>query len=612
MALQRGTKAGVSGIIELSTGAQFHVEPMAHGGALAPIVRDRTGRGSGGHQKVRLGTISGGGTVKGTAPADQYPIPTELRGATGNLRFQMHDGDYVTIPVVISNAQWSFAEATKDRWDLTIAWTKNGTPSIAWAGSQTTTSLATANNQETYEGLQKIVDDKGLTTGAVQRFDCQGIDDTDAAETSLITSLTSGATAPISGLKLVNSTLVRTDSDACIVMLKWGLRTSEDEIEQDSSYILDDPKDLQDQENIAVVHNTSTPPANPTPVLTNVKIAAKQTKQLNDGKWITVYQFRTQDSEDEVEQGGTRVVVDSSAVPIASEKVVTTVSGDSLGNPSILGVAVTETKRLNDGKIASIERYEFQTPQQKVENDNSWAKREYLEPNEKVVTTLEATTSDPDTYIGTLASTFFAESGAKRITVKKVNPRVAQVTRYYVASWAIAYPSGPNVGGRTYAITEQRIAMVVGTETAVADAVKFYPAEVREVVSGQQFKVLFAMENKEHVIREFGFKRQFAASSITDYASMVGKANDATWNGLAKGTVKYAGAEYDMKAGVLTAIYKFIWRAEPWAVIIPPALICHATGTLTAGTATSITNLATAGVVCSASWNRDSYNVFGF
>jgi hypothetical protein len=169
------------------------------------------------------------------------------------------------------------------------------------------------------------------------------------------------------------------------------------------------------------------------------------------------------------------------------------------------------------------------------------------------------------------------------------------------------------VGGKTFMVNERRVAQRVGTETNAEDAVDFRVAEVIPVISGQRWRVLFSWENAEYVVRAFGFTRQYASTSIADYASIVDKTNDAAWNGLDKGTVKYAGAEYTMKAGIVTITYNFLWRREPWALVQPPMTIVHSGGELTAGTWYAAKVLRdTYSVSCDAAWNRDSFTTFGF
>jgi hypothetical protein len=169
------------------------------------------------------------------------------------------------------------------------------------------------------------------------------------------------------------------------------------------------------------------------------------------------------------------------------------------------------------------------------------------------------------------------------------------------------------VGGDTYMDFEDRMAMTVEENADPEEGVKFYIAAYVPVVSGQTYKALFSREIKQHTIRKFGFKRQFVSSSITDYQSMVGKANDASWNGLATGTVKYLGAKYEMKANVVTVDYFFMWRAELWVDVFPPPLMGHATSNaFTAQSFQTVNALQAAGVACRAAWNRDSFGTFGF
>lgn len=383
---------------------------FTHGGSVTHDLINRTGRGSGGVTKYRLGDLKGGGYGKGKAQTSGPPAPTSIQYATGTITEQLTDGCSVTIPVRLTEIAWSQAEKTEDGWDVSFKWALDGEPAWDWNGTQITPDVPAANSQETYEGLAKVADNNGLTTSAVQRIDRQGVDDTDAAENAAIATIIGAASTPISGLKLVDTSMVRTDATGIVVLLKWGLVDSADAIQNPETKTVTDPLGLESSATRASVYTTGSPPSNPT--VSGVTLRTYEDIKLNDTKSERVYAFGERTTKEDVEFPGSRINIDPADLSTNGEQTTVHNTGSTPADPA----PPTHTKIVSHWTVALTSagtpkssttwRFEPQTSQDKIQQDESYIATDPLGlKSEAKQTLVDATPDPPDGFVTRVTTT---------------------------------------------------------------------------------------------------------------------------------------------------------------------------------------------------------------
>lgn len=270
------------------TAAAFNVKIAGHNGVISYPKIKRTGRGSNGAPMLRLGGAVGTFTMTGRAQLTGFPVPTKPQFASGTLTLAMQlDGstspptvkDKVDLPAKVTGIQWALEEGDDDAnpapgqdvWTFIATVELSGQPVWTWQGTQVTTSAPGPSDQETYEGLQKTYDAQGFLTAAVQRIDCDGVGDSDSAESAKLIAMVAAAVSPPQpNLKVVSAayskSLEADDSNGGQIVITWGLMDSVDQQVVPLNVFTQDAGDQTSTRTLAQIwHNTDSPPTQPSP-----------------------------------------------------------------------------------------------------------------------------------------------------------------------------------------------------------------------------------------------------------------------------------------------------------------------------------------------------------
>ena len=192
------------------------------------------------------------------------------------------------------------------------------------------------------------------------------------------------------------------------------------------------------------------------------------------------------------------------------------------------GVVLTVTWGLSDTK-------------DQVELGGSDSVRSFVDANMDRVTTLVDTTAgtSASAIANALLSGFQAENFALKLSVKKLNPVKAAVTKEY-------FDPGIMVIGRSFIDPTPQLAFLDG------GVVKVYVASAMDLDATRAW-YLVTPSILTNWVRRFVLVRWFpAGATIPEFASLAGKTNVASFLGLAAGTCYYEGPEYACKVGATT------------------------------------------------------------
>jgi hypothetical protein len=374
MGVTRGKNAGVGGTLVSvlldgrGTAAPFNAKITEQNGGIGFPKIDRRGRGSAGAPKIRLGDSSGSGKIAGEYQLTGYPLPDKPKFTTGALVLAMQRDaagkllDGVSLPVRFTSISWSLTEGQKESelWAFSAGWELAGTPTWTWNGVQVTVVAPAANDQETYEGLAKTYDANGLLTDAVQRIDCEGIADTDAAEaTKLAAAYAAAITPPQANLKVVSIAMARTDSNGISIWIRWGLQDSKDNVETPQNVYTQDPNALQDLRTLAQVFDTGSPPSTPA-APSGLKIATYTDTKLNDQKSARTWTYRRTDTADDVINPETRDNTDPNDIQSSATRGDLYTPGSPPADPATpsgLKLRSTNDTAINDANTNRVYEY---------------------------------------------------------------------------------------------------------------------------------------------------------------------------------------------------------------------------------------------------------------
>lgn len=239
MGYQPGLDAGVTGLVSMQvdgsgTPATFTCRVFGWKYEQEYPTINRAGRGA--PVKIRQADFDGNLACTGKVQLTSPPLPSNQKYATGNIILTLQKSQAgtttasLTFPVYVSVVKFEREEESQDNWDIDLRCKVNGVPTLLWNGVQVAITPPSPNDQQTYQGLGKIYDPNNITTRATQRFDCEGISDTDAAEVTKIIAIVAAGVAPIGGLKIDYASMTRSDSGGIQVELHWAEKDSVDRI----------------------------------------------------------------------------------------------------------------------------------------------------------------------------------------------------------------------------------------------------------------------------------------------------------------------------------------------------------------------------------------------
>jgi hypothetical protein len=433
---QKGRNSGVTGLVDITGAPQFYASVYRLNQSLDVPVIDRTGRGD---RWTAVRQLQPGGRVlvSGEVRSDGPPFPTNLRGATGSLTVIYHDTSQEVLTVSAEAHTINFRErdddAGEDVWDVTILMRITAAPNVTGFGvAQVANPDPTFNTKQTYAGLTKQIDPGNLQELSTQRFDLEGLVDTDAAEVQAIVDLIAAAATPVTGHKLRSATFQRTDFWGGVVSLTWGLTNTTDDIQNPASVNSDDVTELQDVATIRLVTTSSTPPAPPAAPVAGTKHVSTDTVKLHDSAWTHTFHYGRRTTEDAVEFDNSDAAVDPTS--LNDDGKITEVT-NSATPPAVPGVPVAGTKhvrtltvRIHDTRWRHTFFYGRRTSEDAVEMDGSGLEDDLTELTDSGTIRIVHTSSTPP------AAPASPVAGAKHISTS--------VNQLHDTRWAITYRYG--------------------------------------------------------------------------------------------------------------------------------------------------------------------------
>jgi hypothetical protein len=208
-----------------------------------------------------------------------------------------------------------------------------------------------------------------------------------------------GTPSTPSGFTLRKSKTVTVKTGHTFTESEFGLRTTAEDIEFPGTKTEVDPFDLDTTGVETTVHDTDTPPSDPSPP-THTKIVNKWTIELTSAGTAqsqTVWNFAPQSSVDKIEQGESRITTDANALESAAR--VTAVDGTP-STPSGLVVRLTTTRDLSDWHTATSVEYGTRDTVDDIEMPGTVTTADPLELDSKakaaeVYTTLSGAPASP-------------------------------------------------------------------------------------------------------------------------------------------------------------------------------------------------------------------------
>lgn len=335
----RSTGRYFTGIIDFDSesaglaGIQINATVWTANSTLSMRPIRRTGPGSAGLPAVRMADIRGGGGFAGNYVPGAPPIPTGLKYAGGTIKRQMTDGTFISYPVRMSNlsdSQDNFSPSNPQRggevFRCTGQWVLAGAVTCTWAnGTPVVITASVANDAPTYEGTTKSYDPNGLVTGATQRIDVEGIDDTDVAKTAkMVAVIAAAVTPPMPNLKIYATSYQQAEDDSTggQIIITWRLQNSVDDIETPRNNVTTDPNKITDQKMLAQVYTTAGGAPSPPSPPSGLKLRPPTVQKLNDQKSFILWTWRRTDTADDVLNPLTKLSVDPADLKTRGTKAV--------------------------------------------------------------------------------------------------------------------------------------------------------------------------------------------------------------------------------------------------------------------------------------------------
>ncbi len=366
MSYQRGTNAGLSGLVDIpGVGALFEVQIFRWKTRLTGSTRQRRGRGGGVYRTLRWVFSAGTVACSGKFNLDGWPSPSTWKGQTGTLTFQVHTSKTIAYPILITAMGPDFDEKTEDLPDVVFACEITGEPTYTgWgAAGQPAATDPSKSDQEQWEATTKTKDTGNLESIAIRTTDVWGtLANTDSAEYTKLAAVIAAAQVPFSGMKLNTAVFARDAIDGGTVTETWQLTTSDERVINAASEVTTDPNVLTSHA-ITAAFNT-TPPVSGTLIERETSL-----KEYTDGMVLHTTNYGVRDTRDDVEMPGTITANDVSDLEDTATVTKQTTSSTPPTVPSApLGLHhQTDTEQLDRVNWKHVFHYANTTPQQRVE-----------------------------------------------------------------------------------------------------------------------------------------------------------------------------------------------------------------------------------------------------
>jgi hypothetical protein len=375
-----------------------------------------------------------------------------------------------------------------------------------------------------------------------------------------------------------------------LTVSQFGLRNTVEDLEFPGTYTDIDDNGLRTSGRKTTVHDTSTPPSDPTPP-SGTKIVGKTTFKLTSAgtaKSYTVWEFGTRDSKDEYELSNTWEQVDPQGLDSAA--MTATVDAD----PSLPAGYVSRGLRTSTitgvgGHVLKIISGGLSSTADDVLNAGNVSTRSALEAFTRVTLELVDTTDSTEDVAVDNWAAFQATAFAYRMTVRKIRPGKALITREFL-------DPGVGVVSDVYGLPQYQVARNNdGT-------VEVFVRQVLTRGSGLSWLRL-GRSNRRRVAREFTLSRLFSGTTVPDHQDLVETCNNATFLGLPEGSVMYLSGKVRTNIALSGTYpfwmdYRFLWISGGHYSIDGWGPVIHTSASISAGWVDAST-LTGSGIVAS-------------
>ena len=352
MGVQRGkNRAGLSGTVVdqtsdnatqraalLAAGTKFIGECVTWAFRRTADARPRRGTtlneatSTGNYLDYRDRFESGGIVLYLDKPEADWPESSTMRGQRGSLILTIHTGRKITVPVLITEADWKIdPKHTDDVAKPTITAVTTGAAVFAgWPGTQQTAGTPTRTDIMMFDGTNFAIDANVLASNGQIVIDWwdSGVAVTHAGLITKLASVIALVSVP-SPLKKTVPRIGRDHPDGGEIVIPLSLTDTADDFKFPRSPQMNDVSDLEDTEAVAAIETADShiPPTPPT----GLKLIETSKIKINDQRWGFVDYFGRRTREEAIEMDGSPKTIDASSISDAYS--VTSIEANSTVSP---------------------------------------------------------------------------------------------------------------------------------------------------------------------------------------------------------------------------------------------------------------------------------------
>lgn len=358
---------GVTGLVDISPAAPAftaRIYKFSRQTSSGPIVRTKRGDA---WKRIRQTTPGGTLALSGKVQQAGFPLPDNIKGASGTIVLQFNGAAKETLSVTVLAASLSLSETAEDIWDIALTCEITANPVLSgFTGAQTASvPNPSFDAGEVIEGISKSVDPDGLADQDARPYDLEGLTDSDAAEVTAITNIIGATVATRAAMKLRNVAFQRTDHWGGTVLVTFARTTTAEDVINQNSRTGIDPKGLASSAATAAINGTPADPVGDAFVLRSTT-----TNELNDNHLLSVNVYGKTSTQTDIEYAGTIKADDPSDLQDEASLTEVTASSTPPATPlAPLGQIdqITSQQLTDDGHWKHTFTYRNTNSQQKVE-----------------------------------------------------------------------------------------------------------------------------------------------------------------------------------------------------------------------------------------------------